>query len=522
MNVVAMYLRLSIEDEGDKDESNSITNQRRMIKEYIRSNPDFEDYQIKEFCDDGYSGTNMERPGIQTLLEEVKAGRIACVIVKDMSRFARDYIELGTYMNQIFPFMGVRFIAINDHYDSNSHKGSTVEIDTAFKTFLYDLYSKDVSEKVKASFKNKLENGEYVFGQAPFGYEKDPDKKNTIRVNEAEAAIVKHIFQLSVEGNSAVAIAKILFEENCPTAHQMRKPKLVRKDRVVTWNESQIRKLLTNRFYLGEMAFGKTKRQVGSKKSIPIPEEEWSVIKDHHTPLVDEATFCNTTLTIAGKRKKNTRPKHPLVDKLICGGCKYPMIFKPLTEKNKHQRFECRMHAKLQIEDCCTNFNPTVLEELVLQSLNKELLWMSDLADGKNRLLEAQKAIMTKLKEQLRSSKEESRKLQKQKDRAYEKYTAGKTSSQKYQLEAQKIDEKVLKLQEKTEDLNEQLNQMEDEYYTEVDSVKKLVRYSHIESLTQEIVDTFIKAIYVYHDKRIEIEWTFTDAFQNLECIAQQ
>lgn len=522
MNVLAMYLRLSIEDEGEKDESNSITNQRRMIKEYIRSNPDFEDYQIKEFCDDGYSGTNMNRPGIQTLLEEVKAGRIACVIVKDMSRFARDYIELGTYMNQIFPFMGVRFIAINDHYDSNSHKGSTVEIDTAFKTLLYDLYSKDVSEKVKASFRNKLENGEYVFGQAPFGYEKDPDKKNTIRVNEKEAQIVKHIFQLSVEGNSSVAITKILFEENCPTAHQMRNPKLVRKDRVVTWSETQIRKILVNRFYLGEMAFGKSKRQVGSSKSIPVPEEEWTVIKDHHTPLVDEEIFCNTTLTIAGKRKRNTREKHPLVGKLICGGCRYPMIFKPLTEKNKHQRFECRMHAKLQIENCCTNFNVTVLEELVLQSLNKELLWMSDLASGKNRLLEAQKAIMAKLKEQLRFSKEESRKLQKKKDQVYEKYAAGKTSSQKYQLEAQEIDQKVLKLRDKTENLNEQLNQMEDEYYTEVDSVKNLIRYSHIESLTQEIVDTFIKAIYVYHDKRIEIEWTFTDTFRDLEGTPQQ
>ena len=156
MDRLAMYLRLSLEDKRaiedggfTQDESNSIGNQRKQILGYIHHDPELSRYEIMEFSDDGYSGTNMERPGMQKLLKEVKENRIRCIIVKDMSRFSRDYIEMGTYLNQIFPFMGIRFIALNDHYDSREHHGNTIEIDTAFQTLLYDLYSKDVSVKVK-------------------------------------------------------------------------------------------------------------------------------------------------------------------------------------------------------------------------------------------------------------------------------------------------------------------------------------------------------------------------------------
>ena len=184
----AIYLRLSIEDgatnvenRNQRDESNSISSQRRMLKEYISKEAELAGQETVEFCDDGFSGTNMERPGMQELLKEVKQGKISCILVKDLSRFSRDYIELGTYLNQIFPFMGVRFIAVNDHYDSREHGGSTIEIDTAFRTLLYDLYSKDISGKVKSAFESKCENGEYVFGQVPFGYEKSKTKKHMVR-----------------------------------------------------------------------------------------------------------------------------------------------------------------------------------------------------------------------------------------------------------------------------------------------------------------------------------------------------
>lgn len=248
MDKLAIYLRLSLEDTDDKDESNSISSQRAMLHAYIRSDGELREKEVLEFCDDGYSGTSMERPGMQRLLKEVKDNQIGCVIVKDMSRFSRDYIELGTYMNQIFPFMGVRFIAVNDHYDSRGHAGSTTPIDTAFQTLLYDLYSKDISVKVKASVENKCGNGEYVFGQVPFGYEKSRELKNTVVVNEKEAEIVRCIFALALDGNGSTQIARILNEKGIPTKTQMRHPERAGKSgRMQAWDNVSVRAVLNNR-----------------------------------------------------------------------------------------------------------------------------------------------------------------------------------------------------------------------------------------------------------------------------------
>src|SRR5574344_1998020 len=173
------------------------------------------------------------------------------------------------------------------------------------------------------------------------------------------------------------------------------------------------------------------------------------------------------------------------------------MIFKPLTEKNQRERFECRMHAKLQIDQCCTSLNSTVIQEIVLQELNNQILQLGDYNKQKNTLLEAQKAIMAKLKEELRNSKDEKIKLERGKDKAYEKYAAGHMTADKYMSVSEDSEKKAKSLSRKIDDVNDNLNQV--------------IRYSHIEKLTQEVVDTFIQSIYVYHDKSIEIEWKFTE-----------
>ena len=162
MKKVAMYLRLSKEDEYIRDESNSISNQRALIKKHIRSIPELKKMDVAEFKDDGYTGKNMERPGMQELLEQVKAQKISCIVVKDISRFSRDHLETGKYLEQIFPFMGVRFIAINDNYDSKDFVGGIGEIDVAFKGILYDFYSEDLSQKIKSSFAAKKAQGKYL------------------------------------------------------------------------------------------------------------------------------------------------------------------------------------------------------------------------------------------------------------------------------------------------------------------------------------------------------------------------
>jgi len=518
MDKIAIYLRLSLEDAAiedglDKDESNSISSQRAMLHAYICGNEELREKEISEFCDDGYSGTSMERPGMQRLLKEIRENKIGCVIVKDMSRFSRDYIELGTYINQIFPFMGVRFIAVNDHYDSRGYVGSIAPIDTAFQTLLYDLYSKDISVKVKASVENKCAGGEYVFGQAPFGYEKSRKLKNTVVVNEKEAKIVRRIFALALGGNGSTQIARILNEEGIPTKMQMRQPERAGKDgRVPAWDNVSVRAVLNNRFYLGEMAYGKSKQKsVGSKSAIAVPREEWKVIPGHHEPLVtpeDYEKVCRFRGSADIHRKGE---KNPLVGKLFCGGCGYSMAYKPLRGKNKYRRFECRKHAVLRISECCTYFSADLLEEIVLTMLSRELMVRGDAVKENRSLVFFRKSCIAGLEKKIEGCRGRKKELAAEADALYESYALGAEPAASYRQKVDGLKEQIASLSTEEEKHGKELEQLQEECHRVEEDMKQAIRYSHLEVLTQDVVDIFIKKIYVYKDKRVEIVWNFRE-----------
>lgn len=517
MKCIAMYLRLSIEDENDA-ESNSIRSQRKQIYEYIHHDSELSQYKIEEFCDDGYSGTNMERPSMQKMLKEVRENKIKCIIVKDMSRFSRDYIEMGTYLNQIFPFVGIRFIAINDNYDSRKHQGNTIEIDTAFQTLLYDLYSKDISVKVKAAFENKCANGEYAFGQVPFGYAKSKEVKNAVVVNEKEAKIVRYIFELALQGKSSIRIAKHLYDNKVPTAMQLRYPEKKYADgKIRSWSASAVRNILNNRFYVGEMIYGKTARKaVGSKGHIAVPKEEWKVIPNHHEALISEEIYEKVALFAKEHPAKIEKPvkqnceKHPLTGKIYCGGCRYSLNYKPLKGRNKYRRFECRMHSTLQIPECCTYMNADLLEETVLFMLNKELMRRGDAMKQRQNLVFFQEAGMTALKKKLQVYRAELRQIRAKKDSLYEAYAFGSLGEYAYQKKAKEFTEQLACLAVKAEQTDSKLAALESEYRKTEEDMKLIIRYSHIEKLTSEVVDAFISKVYVYKNKKVEIEWSFS------------
>ncbi len=521
MGVVAVYLRLSLEDRDRPDggddvpESNSITSQRALIHSYIEQDAELKGLDVKEFCDDGWSGSGMDRPGMNSLLAEVKKNLVQCIIVKDLSRFSRDYIELGTYMNQILPFMGVRLIAIGDRYDSREHCGSTIGLDTAFKTLLYDLYSKDISVKVKASFENKCAGGEYVFGQVPFGYEKDRERKNEVIVNEKEAAVVRKIFSMACEGKSSTEIARALHEGGVPTVRQMRGQKPLGNKGYGTWGNSSVRKILKNRFYLGEMSYGKTAREhVGSSRARHIREDEWKVIPGHHEPLVTLEQFEKAACAGLPHSTERKREKHPLVGKLSCGGCGYAMVYKPLRPGNKYRRFECHRHAILKIPECCTYFNADVLEELVLSMINKELVLCGEAARQAAGLGQLQKSRITELEKKLKSLNLEKKQAEAARDVLYEKYALREMDQKEYRKAADTKDREIASISEQIRACREDISLLKGEQEKLQADMKQVIRYSHMEELTQTLVGTFIKKIYVYKDKRVEIEWNF----QN-ECL---
>lgn len=511
---IAIYLRLSIEDDApggrNYKESNSISSQRKMLMEYISNDAELKGREVAEFCDDGFSGTNMDRPGVQELLDQVRKGKISCILVKDMSRFARDYIELGDHLNQIFPFMGVRFIAVNDHYDSREHEGNTTPLDTAFRTLLYDLYSKDVSVKVKASFQNKCANGEYVFGQVPFGYAKSRIEKNAVIVNEKEAEIVRHIFSLAEQGMSSTQIAKILVREQTPTITQMRCPgrKMAREHHA--WSNTAVRGILNNRFYLGEMAYGKSVRKsVGSKNGIAVPKEEWKVIPDHHEPLVAPEVFARVSAFRPEQSTRRKRPKHPLIGKIYCGGCGYAINYKPQGNSKMPNHFWCRKHSLLQIPDCCTYFNAAILEEIVLTEVYRELMRRGDLVKQRASLEQFQKEMLHKLGKELENCRMQYRSLQKEADALYESYALKQMEAADYRSRADEITLQMKEITCKIENTELELARLTEEYQRSKQDMKDIIRFSKMEELTQEMVDVFIKKVTVYKGKRVEIEWNY-------------
>lgn len=514
---IAIYLRISMEDaelemrERGEKESNSISSQRKYLLEYISRDSRLSGSEVLEFCDDGFTGTNMERPKMQEMLKQVRQNRIKCILVKDMSRFSRDYIEMGTYLNQIFPFMGVDFIAVNDGYDSREHDGEAIDLDTAFRTLLYDLYSKDVSVKVKASYESKCANGEYVSAQVPLGYEKSREVKNRVIVNEREAEIVRYIFSLAAEGLSTTQIVKRLQAQQIPTATQLRHPDRKTAKEKYVWSMNVVRGILHNRFYLGEMAYGKSVcKSVGSKDRITVPRSEWKVIENHHEPLVTPELFARVPRAAASHSTNNKREKHPLTGKIYCGGCGYSLRYKP--RRGKHpQHFWCDQHSFLQIPECCTYFNAFILEETVLTLLNKELMRRGNLLRQRGDLEQFQKKALKGLAYKIREYKKQRHDMQKEKDSLYENYADGQMDAHEYRSRADKLAGQMEELADKIKAAEAEHDRMEEETCKEIQDMKQIIRYSHLEELTQEVVDVFIKKVTAYRGKRVEIEWNFSE-----------
>lgn len=369
--IIAIYIRLSKEDGKWKEESNSITMQRVLLKKYIEEK--FTDYEVAEFCDDGYTGTNFDRPGMQEMLGRIRDGGINCVIVKDFSRFARDYVELGSYLEQIFPFLGVRFISVNDGYDSINYQRSIADIDVNFKNLLYDLYSKDLSEKVRASLAIRKEKGQYVSANSPFGYEKDPEDRHALLIAEDEAEVVRWIFSLTLDGWTSVQVAKLFNKEGVktPVEFKIEKGRISRqpKGERFLWTSSTVCQILRNEIYAGNIVQKKyAKDFVGGKNHIK-PREEWLVSYGHHEPIINKEDFDKVQEGRGQKSPPQHNKTHPLVGKLVCGCCK----------KNLHYRrglnpyFTCGQRYSNAMENCVSKVNAMFMEQYVLWMMQEKL-----------------------------------------------------------------------------------------------------------------------------------------------------
>ena len=510
------YLRLSLEDgdvaEGDLEESCSITSQRLCVKQFLDAHSGL-GTNFQEFVDDGYSGTNMERPGIQRLLGMVEQGLVRIIVVRDLSRFARNYLEAGHYLEFIFPAYGVRFISINDHYDSDDYGENPAGLDLAIRNLINEMYSKDISRKIKSAVDLKKRSGEFVYGTAPFGYKKG-ETKNTIVIDDTAAITVKRIFKLASEGNTVTAIARSLNKDHVPTPSQHLAQYRSSKYPVYTdWTWNSVKNILENRIYTGDTeAFKSHVVKIGSDRTKQIPRELREIIPDTHEAIISRELYFLALRTIKSVGKtKGVPQRNPLTSRLICGCCGSTLG----KGKAKNRNWLCSK-ARYNDELECKNVraDEEKIKGIILRAIQQQCSLTDVSLQEQKKIYNAVKAESEVVSDKIMSLQRRHNKLQYTKQELLEAVMDNRMSRQDY-VEKKKIllaDEeniaaKLAVLQQKFEELsacNEQAEQKRE-------TAKEITQYNGISELTPEVMKALVKRVVIYPDKHIRIEWNFSD-----------
>ena len=370
---VALYMRLS-KDDGDKEESESITNQRKILRTYAKENG----YVIyDEYIDDGYSGTNFNRPGFKKLIKDIEAKRVNMVITKNLARLGRDYIETGRYIETFFPENQIRYIAVLDDVDTFLDKNCDT---VAFKNIMNDYYAKETSKNIKKTKNRKKREGFYYVSYAPFGYDKI-DKSGRLKINNNQAEIVRRIYKEFLNGKGTYQIAKMLTQEQVTTPGiQMNMTRVVNNITKTTnmWTHTGIKRILTNPIYIGTIVQNKSKKiSYKSKKRIKLPEQEYTIIKNHHEAIINIEIWNSVQKKLENNKGEKIKEEDPLLKSLLyCSHChnRLSLIVKKEKYKDKitiRKYIVCgTAQRKVSNKTCYKQYiNYSKLEPLILDKI---------------------------------------------------------------------------------------------------------------------------------------------------------
>lgn len=374
-----LYMRLSVED-ADKPESDSIKNQRELLRGYVSAHPEIK--LVDEYVDDGYTGTNFERPDFKRMIKDCETGRINCIIVKDLSRLGRDFIGTGKLIERFFPKKGIRFIAVNDNYDNAKEDGISADIVIPFKNLINDSYSRDISTKIRSQLAVKCRNGEFIGNYAPYGYRKDSKNHNHLVVDHYAAAIVRDIFQWKLEGMSAYRIADRLNRTGVipPSMYKCLSGETYKSgfktSGKVKWQAIQVIRILTNEVYLGTMVQGKRQKVNYKMKKIRyVAPEQWIRVEGTHEAIISRQLFD----TVGGVLRLDTRSGKgcetvPLFSGMVeCGNCQQSMV-RRMTSKNGKKYYYLHCSTYKNHGDCTSHLiSETKLYNAVLKILQDEI-----------------------------------------------------------------------------------------------------------------------------------------------------
>ena len=518
--VMALYIRLSIEDgdlkkNTDKTESNSVTNQRKLLMDYIQSHPELSEYELQEYCDDGYTGTNLERPRFQEMMENVKRGQIHCIIVKDLSRFGREYLEVGAYLELILPLFGTRFISVNDAFDSNRYVGTTGGMELALHNLINGMYSRDLSVKVRSAIKTRNRRGQYWGGFAFYGYELSPEDKHKLVVDEEVRHIIVKIFELCIEGFSTMQIAQKLNGMNvpCPAEHKKRKGQKYNGRMIEStciWIGSTVRKILNDERYTGKMITGTRETDgIRSTKMRSIPKDQWFVVEDAHEAIITQEMFDAAAASLksrirtvnentAGDRKNNL---------FVCGFCGRKL--QKSTGKQIH--LYC-MKGRNDSSSICGGIHEEwdALQQSVLSVVRSHAGIMLDNADQyvKEHITEE-----TRLGGEIRRMESKLASLRVRKATLYEEYRKGHYSKEQFMRMQHEDQRTIEKLESQIKRDRSRMESMKHEIDRAQKTITRATELLPLHTYDPNVIRKFVSEIRVFGNHRLEISFTHKDMF---------
>lgn len=524
----ALYLRLSKEDgdvaSGSKNESNSIANQKSLIMDYLQSRPEFRVVSIRE--DDGFSGTDFNRPAFQAMMEDVKKGVINCIIVKDLSRFGRNYIEVGRYLEKLFPMLGIRFIAVNDNYDS-------LEADTAhdivvpFKNLINDSYCRDLSVKIRSHLAIKRKNGEFIGAFACYGYLKDENNRNQLVVDTYAGQVVKDIFRMKINGMSQYRIADALNEQGILSPMEYKKylgshfESSFKVNPKAVWTAKAVTRILTNEVYTGVLVQGKqTTPNHKVKVRQEVDETDWIRVENAHESLIDRVLF-DIVQNLMG-RDTRTSPNEtqvfPLSGLVYCGDCGHPMVRKISRYTKKEKADTAQTYGYFLCSEKCGKggcswhrISENDLMGAVLGAVNLHIQKVLDVQEALKQIENApsRQLMIQKYQERLSMKEEERKKAERLKIGIYEDLKDGLLDKEEYQKLKAEFDSRIAEADTAVKELKRQITELEGSRSANAPWMIYFQQFGRLEQLTRWAAAIIINKILVYEDNRIKITFNF-------------
>ena len=497
----ALYCRLSSEDEL-RDESRSITNQKELLARYAKEN-NLNIYDV--YVDDGYSGTNFERPDFQRMIRDIENKKINMVIVKDSSRLGRDYIQFGEYIEKYFPQNNVRVISILDNYDSELDNG--VADTFPFRAVMNDYYAKDTSKKVRSTKQKNAKQGLFMGRYAPFGYDKSAEDKHKLVINEEQAKVVRKIFKLYLEDNSPLQISYILINEKIPTPSQI----MNMQKQTSTWHPAVIRRILQNEMYIGNMVQCRQRKiNYKLKKVVGLPKSEWVIVENTHEPIIEKETFYAVQQIMKSKEKTRSKSVNLLLKGLaVCKECGKKMSTTVDCHGNHNRYLRCTSYATAPRQRICTphimnyqNLENAIIKEL--QELCKQYLDKNELkqiVDKENQEIDNE----NKVKKEKSVTQKAIDVLSNQIDKLYEDKLKGLLN----ELDFKRLYDKKFAERELKQKYLKELESVTFEKRT-IDYEKIMSDFLKKENITSYMLTSLIDKIEIDNDKNVTVYYKFS------------